>query len=245
MILKYEYDGDMPNVKFEYSLEKDIMNVLRVINQGSRFDSTDKNEWWFGNVPRKLVAHVRDENNQNAKRELVTHFLKEKSEGDKSLIESRITLFTAQWAWENDEYFRRLESIVHAHLPSDYSYTGYLTTAGSCPFDPQNRWFMVRIHDKIADTVAAHEILHMAFREKYGLYCRDELRLTPDEFDAMQEATTFLLNTEMRDLLSKKDGGYKEHQALRKMLEEEWMKHKDFEKLLAYYVTIKNSWKSA
>lgn len=213
---------------------------MRVISTNPHNDP-DNLERPLGTLPKDFVASVRNAEALKAKETLVASFLDSEYAKEKDFIEERIKLFKKQWEPVNDEYFRRLERILQITLPDSATYVGFLTSAGSCPFNVNPAWFMVRIADNIGDAIAAHEILHIEFRKKYSLYCRDVLKLSPDEFMTIQEATTLLLNEEMGDLLSRPDYGYKEHQQLRKILAKEWNTHKDFKKLLDYYVAIKDT----
>lgn len=231
----------MPSVKFEYSLEKDIGNVLRVINVPPRNDPADL-ERPLGSLSRELVAKVREQSDASVKEQLTRGYVSDLYEKNKVRIDQQVDLFSKKWAKINDEYFKRLEKVIGLPLPENVTYFSYLTSAGSCPFSYKEGWFMVRIEDDAADAIAAHELLHFGFIRNYSLYCRDVLKLIPKEFGTIQEATTFLLNEEMSDLLSRPDYGYKEHQQLRKALAEEWKKNKDFKNLLEYYAKIKESY---
>ena len=199
----------MSHVKFEYSLDRDKENVLRVINNPPVFDP-DNLKRPLGKLPEELVSEIRKETDPLKQGIIVEKFLKDNFDNKKDLIDQKIKQF-------------------------DVVYIGYLTSAGSCPFDTRSRTFMVRIDDENVDVVAGHEIMHIEFIRNFGFYCRDVLKLAPKDFGRFQEASTFLLNDEMKDLFSRPDYGYKEHQDLRVKLSEEWGRHKDFNKLLDYY----------
>ncbi|HNW96583.1 MAG TPA: hypothetical protein PLQ44_02700 [Candidatus Paceibacterota bacterium] len=224
----------MSRVKFEYNLDKDKENVLRVINNPPVFDP-DNLKRPLGKLPEELVNETKKETDVLKRGIIVEKFLKDNFNNKKDLIDQRIKQFQEMWDKIDGEYFKRLEDILNKKMPSDVVYIGYLTSAGSCPFDPRSRTFMVRMDDEKVDVVAGHEIMHIEFIRNFGFYCRDVLKLTPKDFGRFQEASTFLLNDEMKDLFSRPDYGYKEHQDLRAKLSEEWGKHKDFNKLLDYY----------
>ncbi|OGN41231.1 MAG: hypothetical protein A2606_02030 [Candidatus Yanofskybacteria bacterium RIFOXYD1_FULL_42_10] len=131
-------------------------------------------------------------------------------------------------------------NILNIKLSPGIVYTVYLTSAGSCPFNASQRYFMVRMDDEKVDVVVAHEMLHIEFIRNFGFYCRDVLKLTVEDFGAFQEASTFLLNDEMNDILSRPDYGYKEHQELRSKLSAEWKKNKNFNNLVNYYKGLTN-----
>lgn len=224
----------MSHIKFEYNLDKDKENILRVINNPPVFDP-DNLKRPLGKLPEEFVNKARKEIDPMRQGTIVEKFLKDNFDGKKDLINQRIKQFQEAWDKIDGEYFNRLEGIFNRKIPSDVAYTGYLTSAGSCPFDPRLRTFMVRMGDEKVDVVAGHEIMHIEFIRNFGFYCRDTLKLAPKDFGNFQEASTFLLNDEMGDLFSRPDYGYKEHQELRGKLSEQWKKNKDFNNLLNYY----------
>ncbi|MFH1528026.1 MAG: hypothetical protein ABIG69_15445 [Bacteroidota bacterium] len=228
----------MPKVKFEYDISKDKWNVLRVINNPPVFEP-DNLKRPLGNLPGSFVEKVRLETNPDEKDKIISDFLKNNYDNNKDFINERIKKFSQDWEKNNEEYFKRLEVVLNIKIPSGTAYTAYLTSAGSCPFNAGGRWFMVRLADEKVDVTVAHELMHIEFIRAYGFYCRDVLKLSPEEFGEFQEASTFLLNEEMGDLLSRPDYGYKEHQEIRNKLSLEWRKNKNFNELLTYYKSLK------
>ena len=227
----------MPKVKFEYNLVKDVWNVLRVINVPPTFEPENLKRP-LGKLPEGIINEVKKEIDPTKQENLVKNFLESEINNKRTLIDQQIIKFTEKWAKINEEYFKRLERIFNITISPETIYRAYLTSAGSCPFNPKERYFMVRLDDDGVDAVAAHEILHIEFIRKYGLYCRDVLQLSPKDFGAFQEASTFLLNDEMGDLMSHPDYGYKEHQELRTKLSIEWAKSKNIKDLLNYYKNL-------
>jgi len=223
----------MPYVKFAYNLDEDKKNILRVINNPSTFGLTLKRQ--YGKLSMELVEKLKSEKDQVAQNRIVADFLEENLANRKEYINQKIEKFQKDWDKINDEYFKRLEKIFNIKISPAAVYTAYLTSAGGCPFDARLGTFMVRLDDEATDTVAAHEIMHIEFRRNLGSYCRDVLKLSPKDFGAFQEASTFLLNDEMGDLLSRPDYGYEEHQELRSKLSVEWTKNKNINNLLDYY----------
>ncbi len=231
----------MPIVKFEYSVGKDIRNAVRIINKQTLHDKNEDDSWAFGRLTPEFVAEMRAMGATDEQKNRIGDYIKGEHKKAEELIEQRIKLFTERWGLVSDAYFKKIENIFPGAFSPDGVFVAYLTSPHSCPFNLQERWFMVRYDDVGADATAAHELFHFAFYRKYGSRCMDELKLTRKEYWDFQEATTFLLNEEMGGMLSRPDYGYKEHRKLRAMLTDEWKKHKDFDALLAYYVTIKDS----
>ncbi|HOK20944.1 MAG TPA: hypothetical protein PLX73_01440 [Candidatus Paceibacterota bacterium] len=227
------------NVQFQYDINEDKKNILRVINHPSNFGGDVKRQ--YGRLPLELVNNLKTEKDPFVQDRIVSDFLKQNLIKKGELINQKIERFQKDWDKINDEYFKRLEKILDIQIPADVIYKAYLTSAGSCPFDASARTFMVRMDDEMVDTVAAHEIMHIELWRNYGIYCRDILKLSPKEFGVFQESATVLLNEEMGDILSRPDYGYKEHQEMRLRLAEEWKRTKNFRGLLKYYKGLVSS----
>lgn len=144
---------------------------------------------------------------------------------------SRVS-FRYDWNKIEDKSFKKLENILDIKIPESNTYIGYLTSAGSCPFNAKERWFMARTADEKIDTVTAHEIMHIEFIKAYGFYCQ-KLGLSSKQFDGFRESITVLLNEEMSDILTMSDYGYIEHQKYRKKIVDLWQKSKDFKNLIS------------
>jgi len=228
----------MPKVEFEYDINKDKRNILRVINNPPMFEPDNLGRP-LGKLSLELVDAVRIEKDATKQDKMVQEFLDLRLANEKNLIDKKVEIFAKEWDKINDEYFDRLENILGVKMGAGVIYKAYLTSAGSCPFNAGQRYFMIRLDDDRIDVVAAHEILHIEFIRNFGLYCRDTLKLKQEEFMEFQEASTFLLNEEMGSFLSRPDYGYKEHQELRLKLATKWKANKKFIDLLVYYKNLK------
>ncbi|MBU3907366.1 MAG: hypothetical protein KKA64_03895, partial [Nanoarchaeota archaeon] len=92
---------------------------------------------------------------------------------------------------------------------------------------------MVSLFNNILSDIAtsAHEIMHIQF---HNTYWNDvEKEIGEEKTAHLKEALTVLLNVEFsRDFWFVDDRGYPMHQELRKFIEKEWKKEKDFGILL-------------
>jgi len=231
--------NNMPKVQFHYDINEDKKNILRVINNPSNFGADIKRQ--YGKLPQELIERLKSEKDLLVQDQIASDFLKQNLTEKGEFINQKIEKFQRDWDKINDEYFKRLEKILNIKIPSDAIYKGYLTSAGSCPFDARLRTFMVRLDDEMVDTVVAHEIMHIEFWRNFTIYCRDILKLNLEESVIFQEAVTVLLNEEMGDILSRPDYGYTEHQEIRLKLVTEWQRNKNFRDLLKYYKELVRS----
>lgn len=226
----------MPVVTYKYDLEEDIKNILWLINNKSFLSSNSPNKQ-YGKIPIEIVEIIKSEKDQETQGRILRDYLNNINQ--RGYIEQKIEKFQNDWNKINAEYFRRLEIILASILPPETTYTAFLTNAGGCTLDARHRTFKAPLHDDdMVNTVTAHEIMHIGFIRKYWRYCYEELKLNNQQFSDFQEASTFLLNEEMSDILSRPDHGYKEHKELREKLLAQWRKDKNFINILDYYKSL-------
>ena len=72
-----------------------------------------------------------------------------------------------------------------------------------------------------------HELWHFYTWEKFGE--REMIRLGMNKYNDVKEALTILLNLECSDLMNANDLGYPQHQNLRKIIADTWLKTKNIE----------------
>ena len=72
-----------------------------------------------------------------------------------------------------------------------------------------------------------HELWHFYTWEKFGE--REMIGLGMNKYNDVKEALTILLNLECSDLMNAKDFGYPQHQNLRKIIADTWLKTKNIE----------------
>lgn len=225
----------MQTVGFEYDLFKDGWNIFRVFTQPPLFDVDDKKRPLKG-LEKELIHRMGDGADPLIKQQIIVEYLLQFISKNKDWIYKKINSFQRDWQKINNKYFEKLAEILNIRIPTK-KYTVYLTNAGRCPFNAWENWLMVRIFDEKVDMIVAHEIMHIEFINAYSIYCKDA-GLSPKQFDDLRESLTVLLNEEMKDILSRPDYGYKEHQNLRNQIIQLWRKNKNFKNLLDNTIKI-------
>jgi len=213
----------MPKVIFTFDKEKDLHNIWETCN----FKSNWSNNFKRG-LPSKVLELCEDKRFQECEKELKDYFLKiHKSE----LIVIFIKSVQEAWNKINDEFFKRLKKIMKKPICSD-KFIGYLTTAGRCPYDFQEYSFMFSLFYPLPNAIltTAHEIMHVQFHNTY--WKKIEKQIGKEKTADLKEALTVLLNIEFQDLWFAEDQGYEPHKELRKFIEKEWKKEKDFDVLM-------------
>jgi len=224
----------MAKVIFEYDINQDAQNIFRVITTEPIFDK-DNIKRVLGKLDADLIAKVKKENDANNQKIIIGDYLKDFYLKNKALIDSKIISFGEKWEKINQVYFERLSFLLNVKIEENISYKAYLTSAGSCPFNVSEKWFMVRITDEEVNNVAVHEIMHIEFIRAYGYFCKN-LGLSPKQFGDLKEGLTVLLNEEMGDILARPDYGYEEHQLIRQKIKEIWHEKKDIRYLIEQMV---------
>ena len=105
----------MPKIKFEYNLEKDKWNILRVINDPPINDPDDL-ERPLGNLSRDFVLKVKASANLGQKAKITLDFLEHQNKSQKEFISQQLKNFSLNWEKINNEYFKRLENILKINL---------------------------------------------------------------------------------------------------------------------------------
>jgi hypothetical protein len=219
----------MPKVSFDYNLEKDVWNIVRILSNASLLSDKTR-DWRLEGIPDKVIAQARRVSPEVLQK-LVTDFVQTWHDANPAFADHKIQQVSRDWDRINDGYFKRLGNILNIHIPDTNIYTGFLTLGRSCPFDAKEGWFMVRLQDNYYLNTTAHELMHIELQRVYGSKVR-AWGLSPEKFHDLQEALTVLLNEEMGDLLPDKDYGYPEQATLRQEIVGLWKNKKDFLALL-------------
>tara|TARA_Y100000310_G_scaffold342908_1_gene448194 strand:+ start:7859 stop:8527 length:669 start_codon:yes stop_codon:yes gene_type:complete len=214
----------MPKVIFKFDKEKDLHNIWETANFESNWGDFKKN------LNPEILEMCENKKFEDIKDELEKYYEKVHNS---SMIKITIDSFNESWNKINNEFFKRLEKIMKKPMCCE-EITGYLTTAGRCPYNPDknNPFFMTNFFTSIphALKVSAHEIMHIQFHNIYWKEVEDQIgrEKTAD----LKEALTVLLNLEFKDLWFVNDLGYPSHQELREFISEKWKENPDFDILL-------------
>jgi len=212
----------MPRVIFKFGKERDLRNIWKTCNFNSDWHDFKKN------LDDNLLKIAQDKSFEECKDEL-----KEYYERFHNLELIKIFEESLQKAWGeiNNEFFKRLEKIMKKPICSE-EFIGYITTIGRCPYDPDEKNFMVSLFYSIPQSLVTigHEIMHIQFHNTY--WDQIEKEIGEEKTADLKEALTVLLNVEFKDLWFGKDRGYDSHQKLRRFIEKEWENEKDFDVLM-------------
>lgn len=212
----------MPEVVFKFDRERDLYNIWETCNKDSGWYDYKKT------IHPQFLSICEGKSFEGCKEEL------EKSRRkmhDSGLIEVFALALQEAWKKINEEYFKRLENITKKPIYTE-EFSAYVTTVVRCPYSYEESWFMVSFFRDMLNALktAGHEIIHLQFHHYYWESIEKEIgnEKTAD----LKEALTVLLNLEFKDLWFVEDSGYEKHKELRKFIEEEWKKEKEFDVLL-------------
>lgn len=211
-----------PKLNFIFDKERDLKNIWETANSKSRFMDFSKN------MPKKWVEICKDKSFKECHDQLEKEL---KIIHDSELISYFVECVNKSWKSIEKEYFKRLENITGKKIISN-DVIVYITTAGRCPYDYKYEWFFVNYFSSFSQVLATcgHELMHFNFHQ---FFCNDvEKQIGKDKTSDLKEALTMLLNIEFNDLWFVGDRGYEPHKELRKFIAKEWVKEKDFKKLL-------------
>jgi len=139
------------------------------------------------------------------------------------------------WDLIEDKYFSKMESIHHKSFPPQTIY-GILSTTPmiySYNFSEENPWFACPYDSSIkAIHTAMHEIMHTFFHEYFWDEYKNKFELSDEQIYLIKEAVTVILNLEFNDIRLIPDKGHWGHESIREKIKQDWLKYKDFEKVL-------------
>lgn len=143
----------------------------------------------------------------------------------------------AQEMWDlvEDKYFSKMEHIHQKDFPFE-NISGILSTTPMIygyNFNEDNLWFACP-HDSAIKAIhtAMHEIMHLFFHKYFWDEYKNKFELTGDQIYKIKESVTVLLNLEFNDIRLITDRGHWGHEAVREKIKEDWLKFKDFNKVL-------------
>jgi len=209
----------MPKVIFKFNKEKDLWNHWHKSNW--------KPSWADFNVSPKIKEICEGKSLEECKDALSNHLIKLQNS---IIIEINLECVQKAWKEIEDDFFKRMNHVMKHNFNEDI--TAYLTTAGICPYDPNEPSFMFSLFYSLPKTLetCGHEIMHLYFHKFYWNVVEKEIG--KEKTADLKEALTVLLNMEFKDLWFIEDKGYKPHKKLRAFIKEKWREEKDFEILL-------------
>lgn len=210
----------MTKLIFKFDKEKDLHNYWNLSNIGNSFKKN------FNINPK--IREICEGNEFDECKDKLANYL---SRLHKSKI-IFINTETVEKTWEEmeDSFFKRMDKLMKKVFREKI--IAYLTTAGICPYDPDEPSFMFSLFYSLPKNLqtCGHEIMHLYFHKFY--WEKVEKQIGKEKTADLKESLTVLLNLEFKDLWFVEDTGYEQHRELRKFIVKEWKKEKDFEKLL-------------
>jgi len=214
---------EIPRVIFKFDKEKDLYNIWETCNSSST---------WFDHkkfVSPILLEICEGKEFNECKEELFKYRAQMYNSG---LIEPFVKCLQESWDKINSKFFNRLEKVMKKPIKAK-EITVYITTVTRCPYGYKEKpWFMVSFFNNNLNALVTcgHEIMHIQFHKTY--WDKIENKVGNEKIADLKEALTVLLNIEFRDLWFVEDKGYDPHKELRKFIEDEWKKEKDFDILM-------------
>jgi hypothetical protein len=209
----------MPKLIFKFDKEKDLWNHWHKSNW--------KSSWTNFKIDTEIRKICERKKFEECKEELSNHLSKLQNS---KLVLLEINSLKKFWEIIQEEFFKKMDNLMKNKFEKDI--IAYLTTAGICPYDPDEPSFMFSLFYSLPHQLqtCGHEIMHLYFHKFY--WDKVESQIGKEKTGDLKEALTILLNLEFKNLWFAKDYGYEPHKELRSFILEEWKKEKDFEKLL-------------
>lgn len=140
------------------------------------------------------------------------------------------------WDIVEIDYILKMEKIHGNLFPRDIVY-GILSTTPDrrygYNFNKDISWFACQFYSPLyAINTTMHEIMHLFFHEYFEKDYMAKFSLSKNEIWLVKEALTVILNLECKDLIVRSDTGKLNHNELREKIKADWLKCKDFKKVL-------------
>lgn len=210
----------MSKVIFRFDKEKDLRNNWHKSNWKEPFSSEFK-------IDPKIKEICSGKTFEECKEDLSDYLSKMQNS---PYINLTVQSLEKAWRIIEKEFFGRMDRIMKNKFIGEIH--AYLTTLGTCPYNPEDSSFMFSIHYALLKNLqtCGHEIMHLYFHRFY--WDKIEEQVGKEKTADLKEALTVLLNFEFKDLWFVMDFGYESHNELRRFITEEWKEEKDFDLLL-------------
>lgn len=202
------------HVLFEYSRDRDVWAILN-FGRGTR-NHSQPTATWKTIVERYGTSPTEQQISDFIEQYIIEHPIDINQFGQ-----------NCQHAWDSiaERFITRAESVFKVSLPHDIS--AYPTIGERGPYNIENNFFMVSIHNPAPVSSTMHELWH--FYTWYALDEGEERRLGRQAYNDIKESLTVLLNIECADLMPPgfMDKGYPQHQQLRARIMDTWKQERD------------------
>ncbi len=140
------------------------------------------------------------------------------------------------WNLVEKDYIRIMERVHNKKFPYKRIY-GILSTGYRFGYDfrKNKKWFACSYESPARSIdIAMHEIMHFIFHKYFYNEWKKKFNLTDQQIWVIKEAVSVILTPECGHLMFKKDTGYPGHEKLREKILKDWLKYKNFEKVLDF-----------
>lgn len=139
------------------------------------------------------------------------------------------------WNLIEEKYFNKMEEI-HKNVFPLGTISAVLSTTPTVygyNFNNKNPWFACSSDSPLkAIHTTMHEIMHIYFLEYFKDKYKNKFQLNEDQIYILKESLTVILNLEFDDIRIYSDKSKKGHEEIRQNIKENWLKYKDFDKVL-------------
>ncbi len=200
-------------IQFKYDENKDI-DCLLSKGSGSMNQPGSKTKTY-----QALLMFTPDIQDREKVREFVRKYISENAIDTEKLCVS----MKKDWDQVAIQFEARAEKIFGVSIPD--TIMAYLTITGRYPYNIKEKYFYVSTTPVNIRGTVMHELWHFYTWNKFG---ETELaRLGSQKYNDLKEALTVLLNCECADTMPSIDSGYPQHQDLRKLIADTWLKTKN------------------
>jgi len=201
-------------INFSYNITKDVENIIN----GTKSVNSKK--------PTKFQKLFTEKYGDNFEAEKVKMFIEEQDKINGFDANKEIVATEKRWEIAEPVFIERVEKIFRISYPAPII-TVYLTHNERCTYNIEENYFFVKIGSKFSNNTIMHELLHFYTWHAFGKKLLDE-GLSKLAYNDIKESLTEILNIEFSDLMSGKlDGGYPQHQKMRRKIRESWSNRKD------------------
>jgi len=218
-------------LEFKFDLQKEAENWVGFIIDHEPCYGMNKNAYnlCLCAIPEELKNRVSKLSKEKAVKEVLM-FLKNdpRRQLKQRFIDVQIKALQRIWKEKGNDLVKNLEKTYMRNLPEKV--ISYITYLLICDYNFKEKYFHLSLYHPISKnfTLIAHELAHFIFYQHYENYCKSK-GLNENQFQDLKESMTVLLNLEDFDqLLLVDDGGYPNHQKLRKFIFETYLQNRDF-----------------
>lgn len=219
------------NKKVLFKIDKDLDFQNHLIGAKIALDNSLKTSLEVGEYFKKL-REAKEEDKIGIFEERTLKFYSSEMSDIRAML---VKQTKEMWSFIESKYFNKIEKIHKRSFPLKNVY-GILSTTPTVygyNFNNENPWFACSSDSPLkAIHTAMHEIMHIYFLKYFADEYRNRFQLNNDQIYIIKESLTVLLNLEFDDIRIYPDKDKVGHEKIREKIKNDWLKYKDFEKVL-------------